>query len=385
MCSQEKLLPLVIGGSVGNLKLVEKLVERGHEVTVATPLYAPKEPIEQKYHIRCAPFSPFYIDRYIPFRERKYILYAFFFFFHLMRLLVTRRFDAVVVRNCVLAAPCWVAMRVVRIPFFLSMTDFLSGFSYQNPQVPRWLVGILFRIERWLGGRFTRTFVITPRMKALLQAGGRPDPRIVVAYDGVDTELFDARRVTREECERARTAMGFERDIVLYHGAVQPDAVDLFEAAIRTTLRKGNANFVIIGMGEGYATLKSALLGEARVNFLGFIRHEEMPRFIAASSVGIIPYKRTFNSDIILTLKILEYLSMGLPVVSTGLASVQEVFGGLEAVRIASDAEEFGAAIDECLRRGPSAEAARLIRERFSWDTVTTRMVTEMEGASSRR
>jgi len=397
-CSHEKFLPLVIGGSIGNLRIVEKMVERGHDVTVATPLYniagAPgslsgatsrirygdKKVIEKNYKIRLAPFSPFYIDRYIPYRERKYMLYSFLYLFHFMRLLQGKKYDAVFVRNCVLAVPFLLIKKFCNIPFFLSMTDFLSGFSYQNPKVPNLIVDILFEIERWVGGQFEGTFVITPRMKAELEKHRGISDKIIVTYDGVDIDKFDIKKVDPQDIKRTRKEVGFEKNIVLYHGTIQLDAVTLFEEIIKTTLNKSDVNFVIIGMGKGYSMLEARLNKNPNVKFMGFIKHDDLPRFIAASSVGIIPYKRTFNSNIILTLKMLEFLAMGLPVVSTNLASINDVFSKFSCVKIHDDVNAFSNSILEYLKIERSHHGAiEFIRQHFSWDIVASKMVEEME------
>ena len=378
-------MPLVIGGSVGNLKIVEKLVERGHRVTVATPFYMDKEAIQKQYRIKLASFSPFYIDRYIPYRERKYMLYAFLYFFHLMRLLAKEKFDALLVRNCVLAAPCLLAGKFYRIPVFLSMTDFLSSFSYQNQRVPKVIVNILFGIEKWLANQSARTFVISPRMKSELERYRGANEKIAVTYDGVDVESFDLKKIDAQTIERTRRDLGFQKNIVIYHGAIQLDAVSLFEEIIKTTLNKRELNFVIIGMGEGYSRLQARLNQNRNVRFLGFIQHDDLPRFIAASNVGIIPYKRTFNSDVILTLKILEYLSMGLPVVSVNLASISQIFGRLPCVKISGDSEGFSNCIIECLNAGRCQEAIEFIRKNFSWDAVTEKIAGEIELAVAKR
>lgn len=382
-CSHEKFHPLVIGGSVGNVKIVEKMVERGHEVTVATPLYCDKKALEKKFGVTIAPFSPFYIDRYVPCRERKYMLYALLYVFHLFRLLACRKYDAVFVRNCVLGGSCCVVKPFFRMPFFLSMTDFLSGFSFTNPRVPKPLVRALFSVEKWIGYQFDRTFVITARMKDALSIN---DPQrlhnVRVSYDGVDTGRFDARAVTPEAIERTRRETGFDSNVVVYHGTVQTDSVELFAAIINDVAARYPAvkvNFVLIGMGEGYTRLRAALGERGNVRFMGFVPHDDLPRFIAASSVGIVPYKRTFNSDVILTLKILEFLAMGVPVVTTGLLSVQDIFGKFEEVTIADGPHCFSEAIVQSLARPRRTEAMEFVRNNFSWDRVTTTMVEEIE------
>ncbi len=385
-CSHEQFLPLTIGGSTGNLKIAEKMAERGHLVTVATPLYLDnieQKEIEKKYNVKLEPFSPFHIDRYISWRELKYIIYSILYFFHIARLLFKDKYDLVFFRNCVLAGTSLPLRLFTKTPFFLSMTDFLSGFLYENKLYPKIVVDFLFLIERKIGRQFRKTFVITPNMKKELMKGNYSGENIVISYDGVDVNTFNPDKITNEEIEEAYKRIGFEdrNNFVIYHGTIQPDAVELFKQIIFYTLKqKNDIKFIIIGMGKGYDELHKQV-EDPGVKFLGYIKHEEIPKYIAVSNVGIIPYRRTFNSNVILTLKILEYLSMGIPVVSTNLQTINDIFSQYNFVKISMTPEEFGKNIIKSLKIGKSQEASKLIKENFSWDNVTEIICETIEKA----
>ena len=79
-----------------------------------------------------------------------------------------------------------------------------------------------------------------------------------------------------------------------------------------------------------------------------------------------------------ITLKLLEYLSMGTPAVTLRHKSIEEVFGKYDFLKIADSIEDFGDKILEALKLPKFQTAVNLIREQFSWDKVTTKICEEM-------
>jgi glycosyltransferase involved in cell wall biosynthesis len=375
-CSNEQLLPLSGGGTVGNLKIVEKLVKNKNEVTVATPLYVDKNEIEKKYKIRIESFSPFYMQKNVSFRGPKYILYSFLFGFHFLRLMIKDRYDVVIVRNALLGFPVGILRLFFpkKTKYILSFTDFLSGFLMENKRYPNCLVRIFLLVEQKTAGLFDKVFVITPEMKKVLVERGIKAGRIFVSYDGVEASIFNPDNLTQAEVKRAKRKLGFEKNIVLFHGTIDAHGAEMIEKVVKNTLKKDmSVNFVFIGAGKMYDGLKKRIKAK-NVRFLGYVHHEELPTLIYAADVGIIPYEKNYNLNMVLTLKLLEYLSMGTRVVSTNLKSIRNLFGKYDFIRFSNDAEEFSENIVSSLGKGKSDEAVMIIRKDFSWDKVTDRI-----------
>jgi glycosyltransferase involved in cell wall biosynthesis len=375
--SNEQFLPLSGGGSVGNYKIVEKMVAAGHDVTVATPLYLGVEEarrIEVEKNIKLRPFSPYYIHMSITLRGPKYILYSILFTFHLLRLLLTDRYDVLFIRNCLLCFPAVLFKPFLKSLYAVSMTDFITGLLHEKRAYPAPVLNILFWFERFIPRFCELIFVVTPEMKRMLVKGGCQPSRIHVSYDGVDTGFFNPKALDDGEVGVIRERYGIEQKIVIFHGAnvfTNEAALKKFLKIIDMVLEKADdITFVLIGHGRSYDDLKARLASD-RVIFPGYVPHEEIPRHLAAADVGIIPYEHTFNTDIIITLKLLEYLAMGLPVVSTDLKSIRELFGSYDFVRLSDSTGEFVDDVIELAGAGRSDEAVELVRERYSWDRVT--------------
>jgi len=101
----------------------------------------------------------------------------------------------------------------------------------------------------------------------------------------------------------------------------------------------------------------SALTGLPNVHLLGQKRHDELPAYCKGFDVGLIPYRIDERMTFVNPLKLREYLSAGIPVVST---PVPEVVRYSHMCRIAATPEASVAAIDAAL--GETTPAARRAR-----------------------
>jgi UDP-galactopyranose mutase len=112
--------------------------------------------------------------------------------------------------------------------------------------------------------------------------------------------------------------------------------------------------------------------------------YRDLPAFLAAFDVAILPFARNVATRAISPTKTLEYLAGGKPVVSTPITDVVDLYG--EVVEIASTAEAFVAAVEAVLRRPRDevrqwhARAARLVTAN-DWDNIAATMLDVMARA----
>jgi glycosyltransferase involved in cell wall biosynthesis len=85
------------------------------------------------------------------------------------------------------------------------------------------------------------------------------------------------------------------------------------------------------------------------VHLLGQKRHDELPAYCKGFDVGLIPYRIDDDVKFINPLKLREYLSAGLPVVSTNMPEVQPY---ARLCHIADTPEQMIAAIEQALTEG---------------------------------
>ena len=111
----------------------------------------------------------------------------------------------------------------------------------------------------------------------------------------------------------------------------------------------------------------SELLALPNVLFVGRVDVAEVPHYINACDVCLMPYKVNVWTKHVNSLKLFEYLACGKPVVGTDIAACREVG---EYVRVATDAEDFEQQIAEALRENGSELVAgrRALAARNTWE-----------------
>jgi glycosyltransferase involved in cell wall biosynthesis len=103
----------------------------------------------------------------------------------------------------------------------------------------------------------------------------------------------------------------------------------------------------------------SAIRDLPNVHLLGQKRHDELPAYCKGFDVGIIPYRIDERMAFVNPLKLREYLSAGVPVVST---PVPEVARFPKLTRVAKTPAEFVACVEQALAEAsPAARAQRSI------------------------
>ncbi len=201
--------------------------------------------------------------------------------------------------------------------------------------------------ERRLLERVDAVFAIN---HALADAKRQVNPATFVSPHGVDHAAFakaldPALAVPPDLAALPGPRIGF-------YGTLR-DWVD-FELIAHVARARPAWSIALIGQVLGDV---SALRGLANVHLLGQKRHDELPAYCKGFDVGMIPYRIDERMAFVNPLKLREYLSAGVPVVST---PVPEVVRYAHMCRIADGPDAFVAAIDAALAEAsPAARRAR--------------------------
>ena len=148
--------------------------------------------------------------------------------------------------------------------------------------------------------------------------------------------------------------------------------------------------YEIYGDGEYLSTLKrlAGSLGVAdHVTFAGFLPSwKDVMYRIARASVGIVPVIPDGYGELILPMKLLEYVEIGIPVVCSRLPGIEEHFpADTLAYFTAGDASALAAKVDHLLRHPVDAreQAARALvaLESLRWETVAPRYLAALAPA----
>jgi glycosyltransferase involved in cell wall biosynthesis len=115
-----------------------------------------------------------------------------------------------------------------------------------------------------------------------------------------------------------------------------------------------------VGLGDPDTDI-SALDGEPNVHLLGPRAHGDLPAVMRAAAIGLIPYRRSRLTASIFPMKVYEYLAAGLPVIATGLPSLEGIpdVALVDGVDGAVRAIERELGIDSADRRRARSTAVR--------------------------
>ncbi|MHC4616730.1 MAG: glycosyltransferase family 4 protein [Planctomycetota bacterium] len=225
--------------------------------------------------------------------------------------------------------------------------------------------------------------VSTQLRESLVALGVSPD-KITVVPNGVDEMFFAPAQPALSRAHDRQITIGFVGSLKPWHG------IDLLTDCFRRLSDDPAYHLLVVGDGPERKLLKQ--LAEdlpGRVTLAGAVKHEEVPRYLAAVDVALAPYPEleTFYFS---PLKTLEYMAAGKAIVATEIGQVKDLIEpertGLlvppgdkqrfkdEVERLANDR-----GLRERLGKNAAEEARRAHtwrhRARFILETVATKTV----------
>lgn len=190
---------------------------------------------------------------------------------------------------------------------------------------------------------------------------------------GVDVNLFQKRQQIPTDISC------FKKPIVGFVGNINPEWID-FKLIKHLSSSLPHISFVMIGpidsnlsnrFNENYRAFRCVFDSSKNVHFLGLKRKEDLPGYLRAMDVCIIPYQLKRNS--ITPLKLLEYLASGKSVVSVNLPEVRPF---KNIVRIVEDHNEFRDAIERALENETDDQILKRLEtaHNHSWENKIEEM-----------
>ena len=132
---------------------------------------------------------------------------------------------------------------------------------------------------------------------------------------------------------------------------------------------------------------KSSLPDHSNIHYLGMKAYDQLPAYLGGWDVGLLPFARNESTRYISPTKTPEYLTAGLPVVSTSIRDVVRPYGAAGVVHIADEPARFIAAIEKALTEDASKRLAKVDRllANNCWSRTWGRMNELLEDATRRR
>jgi glycosyltransferase involved in cell wall biosynthesis len=228
----------------------------------------------------------------------------------LMRLIFSS-YDIVIANNIPthILFSVWLASRFRR---FILIADFVNFWRYAVKKKFRLLSGLASRFERWIYRRIEYGLAINAVVAESARDAGVS--KVETVCDAADHGLF-------------RPSFNLDPVVVLAANLRIDEGVDVLLRAMRTVTDKiPTARCILAGTGEEEENLKELakdLRLESNVDFLGWVPHSDLPLVYQRASIGVVSIRPI--SPLALPIKLYEYMSCGLAVISTDTSTIRTI------------------------------------------------------------
>ena len=386
----EQLIPISGGGTPRISSIIDVLVKKGHNVSVAAT-FAPNTS-ESLRILGC--------DKVVRLRhisrldKNKMIKYLFFHplnLFKVFREAIRFKPDLIITHNSIPGLAAILAKKVTKVPVVIDMTDLIFEYlsSYDKNIWSSQLQRIGSKMENYVLHQSDEIITISHTMKNLLINNGLHQEKVDVVYDGVKTDIF---RPNPEKAKllREKYAKGFEK-IVMHHGVIDPqdNPEIIVETAARVIKEHPSTMFWLIGDGAAIPSIKEDTKRrglQKNFFFSGWVPFKEVPSFISASDIGLVILPDISSARIRVTLKGFEYWACGKPVIASDLPALREVVTPWQTGLFYKPADPVDLAQkiscllnDKELSIKMGEAGKKLVEKKFDWYKLATQFVNICE------
>jgi len=181
---------------------------------------------------------------------------------------------------------------------------------------------------------------------------------------------------------------------LIFHGTVlERYGLRTLVRALSLVRNKDKMSVKIIGEGDFSDELKQLITAAGLEHVVHFDNRfypmHDIPRIISDANVGLVPLEISSITNYALPLKMLEYIAMGLPVITVRNAAIAYYFGETDCLYYQpGDAESLRAVLDR-LAEDPALliqyhQKAVSLREKFCWSNEKRKYLSLLRGLSDR-
>lgn len=376
------------GGSAEAIYLVEEMVARGWKVHLFCPQVKDAVDVRERFKVELHPFTRWEMGRYTKLRNAKYLLYPSALEDLVIETAGGRPYDFVFSQHAIAAVTAGRLKKKWAAPVVMNFLDYLTGFMETWPVwlAPPPALAVLKRYELSLPRRYSVDGLLTvsDTLADYFRQSGFPAEKITPIYYGYDARLFPFRE--------PKTWDGKRPPVIVMHGSLDHHHLrDIALVAVdRVTKELPEAIFRFVGhktaVLESFIARVKNRVPNANIQAIGFVPYTEVTQHLHSADLGIVPYEESTGTHCAFVAKIVEYLAVGLPVVSTSINSAFRYFGKEPTVMFAGfDGERFADAILQMLRKPPAnfatvaRDASERVRRELDWAAISRKACDVVE------
>src|SRR5690606_14680262 len=125
-----------------------------------------------------------------------------------------------------------------------------------------------------------------------------------------------------------------------------------FDTALVESVARARPDWQLVLVGPVVKIGPQDLPRADNIHYLGARDYKTLPAYLAGWDVALLPFARNDATRFISPTKTPEYLAGGKPVVSTPIRDVVHLYGEMEMVSIADDADAFIRCVEKYLDQG---------------------------------
>ena len=387
--THEPFYPPSGGGSAEAIYLVQELAKRGHEVRIFCPKVLDPEKVRQQFGVHLHEFQTWQMGRYTSFRNFKYLLYPFF----LQRMVESHarriKFDLILSQHAISAVAAGRLKQTLQVPVVMNFLDYLTGFMETWPAylAPPPVLRALKKFELSLPLKHQADAVLTvsDTLADYFADTGYERKRILPIYYGYDAALFPFSEANVRNSQPGPPKIAMHGSLDHHH--LRTIALEAIEHVVRS---QPNVIFKFVGHRtdalQNFLQQVARRVPSAKIETTGFVPYNEVARHLANASIGIVPYEESTGTHCAFVAKIVEYLALGLPVVSTPLNSALRYFKSEPMVRFSKfTGASFGEGILSWLREPPEGRydlaraASERVRNALDWSRISKNAIDFVE------
>lgn len=305
-------LPQRGGGAVRNKYLVDNWSKQGNvEIEVVTVRSKLKfdDPFNKNVKIHRIPYQPADNRKHLTIRLLSELYFAILMFFKIVFLKVDLFY--VTSPSFLLLFPVMIIAKLKRKPYIVDVRDHYPDIIIELGKMPSDSIRarFLYYLEKQIYDHSLFVSTVTDGLVETIQPRTK---RVVYLFrNGVDKEVFYPMETQKENFS------------IIFHGNIgKLTNVDILIDYAKFLKKKNinNIKITIVGVGARQSEILHAIKKYdlwSIIDFKGELAYEEIPKYLNAADVGIIPNLNVPLAKHIFSVKTYEYMGCGLPIIAS--------------------------------------------------------------------